>query len=253
MTSIITALIVFGVLLYITNGFVRRRKEDVQVRESALEFSKQLNAFVEENEFESEDKQINYLHPFIKLDDESKRIFCGNGKDSAAILPYSKLLGYRLCESGHVRTEDNGFESAATGAIIGNIIDKSYTSAGAIIGAAGKHTEHIPVSDGIELLLQIEDVNRPLIALAYVTPDTDKDTEEYQKGRNEARNDEARLAIVMKQNRKNATPDGKIFHWQYKPGENIAPKGWDNRAENAARKEFGLSYDPEKIKDEDLQ
>ena len=247
--TIVILVIIAGVCCWL---YTKRAKDIELLREQALKFTVQFNAFILSSGYHPENRSLTYLKPFIMLDDKAKRIVCCDGKERAAIMPYSKLIGYRLCESGHVRTEDDGFESAAAGAIIGNMIDKKYTSAGAIIGAAGKRTSHIPVSDGIELLLQTEDVACPLITLSYVNPDTDKNTEEYKDGLTKARYDEALLAIVMRHNRINTAEDGEILHWQFKPDENFASVAWKNESEeNIARREFGLPYDASKINPED--
>lgn len=218
-----------------------KEKEKREYLEHVYEVTKQVHMFQMKHGFvDAEPQEVIYEIPFIMLDNKSKQIMCSPAGNEAYLIPYSKLLGYKLCENGHVREENSAFSSAVTGALIGNMIDKKYTSAGAIIGASGAAREYIPVSDGVELLLQIEDTKEPLITMTFVKEDTDKDTEAYKQGCKYARKAEALLAIVMKQNRKGGLPDGEIHKWTFDPNNHEIPEDWDENDIKQCRRSLGL-------------
>lgn len=231
--------------LIIVIGFVyldKRRKESEKQEylEHVYEVTKQVHTFHLKHGFDAGSQEVRYGFPFILLDDKSKQIMCSPVGDEAYLIPYSKLLGYKLCENGHVRVESSAFSGAVTGALIGNMIDKKYTSAGAIIGASGAGKEYVPVSDGVELLLQIEDTKEPLITMTFVEEGTDKDTEACRQGLKDARKAEALLAIVMKQNRKGGLPDGEIHKWTFDPNNHENPEDWDENDVKQFRRDLGL-------------
>lgn len=231
--------IIIAIIIAWANSADKKEKKQ-EYLEHVYEVMKQVHTFHLKHGFDADSQDVYYGLPFILLDDKSKQIMCSPIGDEAYLIPYSKLLGYKLCENGHVREESDAFSGAVTGALIGNMIDKKYTSAGAIIGASGAGKEYIPVSDGVELLLQIEDTKEPLITMTFVKEDTDKDTEVYKQGLKDARKAEALLAVVMKQNRKGGLPDGEIHKWTFDPNNHENPEDWDENDVKQFRRALGL-------------